>query len=103
MTRFSLFAFWFLWLADVFIALLSHRELTGHLFGRNAGPPSRAAAIWAMICLLLLMILWAGVHFKNKGQSGLAIGITASPVVILLPYVLWMAAVLIMGKNTDWR
>lgn len=103
MSKTQLVLFWIIWLLDVLMGLLGHRQFITLIFGRYASPGFKLAAIWIAILLVMLLILYASLYFKNHERGTLALTIAAVPVALALPYVLWLGVILIAGRNTNWH
>jgi hypothetical protein len=101
MTKNTLLFFWLLWLLDVLAALLGHRELLLGIFGRNATPSPTYILMWTGLLALLLAILYGSLYLKNHGSPTAALVVAGIPAMVALPYLLWMAAILIF--RPDWR
>ncbi len=102
MSKTLLLLFWIIWLLDVLMALFGYNEFMMGVFGRNASPSSKYLAMWTFLLVIVLLILVGSVYFKNHGQSMMALIIAAIPVVLALPYVLFVAVMMMGGKN-NWR
>jgi hypothetical protein len=103
MTKTTLILFWIFWLLDVLIALFGYREFMFGLFGRNATPSSKYISIWLTLLAVATLIIGGSLYFKNQGHSTTALYVAATPLVLALPYLLWMAVILLSGKNTRWN
>ena len=102
MSKTLLLLFWIVWLLDVLMALFGYNEFMMGVFGRNAGPSSKYLTMWIVLLAVMLLILGGSLYFKNHGQSMMALIIAAIPVLLALPYVLFVAAMMMGGKN-NWR
>lgn len=102
MSKTTLVLFWVMWLLDVLFALYGYREFIGGVFGRYASPSTRYIALWAGLLLFALLIICGSLYFKNQGNTGTALSIVAIPLVLALPYALYLAAVMI-GSKGKWQ
>lgn len=96
-----LILFWVLWLLDVFAALYGHREFIMGVFGQYAAPSPTYILMWTVLLLAILAILFGSVYLKNHGQPTAALIVAAVPVVLALPFLLYMLAIII--ARPDWR
>ena len=97
-----LILFWILWLLDVLAALFGFQEFMGSVFGRYAAPNSRYVLLWMALFAVILLIIGGSLYFKNQGQSMAAVIVAVIPLVLSLPYILFLGAVMMGGKN-NWR
>ncbi len=103
MTKTTLILFWVIWLIDVLIALFGYREFINGIFGRYAAPSTKYILLWVALLLVALLIIGGSLYFKNQGQPATAIRVACIPLVLALPYILWLAVVIVSGKSTNWR
>lgn len=103
MTKTMLILFWILWLLDVLAALLGYREFIMGIFGRYAAPTSRYIMLWVVLLGIMLMIIMGSLYFKNLGRNSVAMSVVAIPLVFALPYILFLAAMVIGGSKTNWH
>ena len=103
MTKTALLLFWAVWLLDVLVALFGYREFLNGLFGRYASPTSKYIGLWVVLLAAALVIIGGSLYLKNQGRSAMALGVAAIPMILALPYLLWLAVVLLSGNNTNWR
>jgi hypothetical protein len=101
MTKTTLILFWVLWLLDVLAALYAHREFLTGLFGQYSAPSPTFILMWVALLAVILAILFGSIYFKNHGSPTTALMVAAAPLVLALPYLLWMGMILIMRPN--WR
>lgn len=99
MSQTILVLFWVFWLLDVMAALLGYREFMGSVFGHYATASSKYITLWVFLLTAILLVLGGSLYFKNHGQSSVAIIIAAVPLVLALPYALFLAGVMLAGKN----
>ena len=102
MEKSTLVLFWIMWLIDVLIALLGYREFIGGVFGRYAAPTMKYVTLWVLLLLAMLLLIGGSLYFKNHGKSAVAMSIAAIPLVLALPYALFLAVVMMGGKN-NWQ
>lgn len=103
MSKTSLILFWVCWLLDVLMALYGHREFIMGVFGRYAAPSPKYISMWTALFGAGLLIITGSLYLKNHGQPGVALWVAAIPMVFALPYVLWLALMVIGGKSSNWR
>lgn len=103
MTKTTLVLFWVIWHVDVLMTLFGYREFIQGLFGRYAAPSVKYILLWVTLFIAALLIIGGSLYFKNHGQATLAMSIVATPLVLALPYILWLAVVIVGGKSTNWR
>ncbi len=103
MSKTTLLIFWIIWLIDVLAALFAHREFIVGVFGRYAAPNSKYIFLWTIILCAFLIILYGSIYLKNHGQSKAALTVVSIPVVLALPYLLFLGAVILGGRNTNWH
>jgi hypothetical protein len=103
MTKTTLILFWVIWLIDVLIALFGYREFINGIFGRYAAPSTKYVLFWVALLLASMLIIGGSLYFKNQGQPATAVRVAAIPMVLALPYILWLAVVIVSGKSTNWR
>lgn len=96
-----LILFWVLWLLDVLAALYGHREFLMGMFGQYAAPSPSYIALWVAFFALILAIIFGSLYLKSHGSHTAALIVAAIPVALALPYLLWMAMILIL--RPDWR
>ncbi len=94
--------FWVVWLLDVLIALFGYREFIGGVFGRYASASSKYVLLWVFILIALLLIIGGSLYFKNQERASTAITVAVIPLVLALPYALFLAVVMLSGK-TRWN
>ncbi len=102
MSKTTLIWFWIMWLLDVLIALFGYREFIGGIFGRYATPSSKYVVMWVVLLVAILLVIAGSLYFKNQERSSAALSVAAIPLVLALPYALFMAVVLLNGK-TRWN
>lgn len=102
MEKSTLVLFWAIWLADVLIALLGYREFISGVFGRSAAPTMKYVALWVSLLIVMLLLIGGSLYFKNHGKPAAAMSFAAIPLVLALPYALYLAVVLMGGKN-NWQ
>ncbi|MCC6461501.1 MAG: hypothetical protein IT260_13595 [Saprospiraceae bacterium] len=103
MSKTTLVLFWAIWLLDVLLALFGYREFIQGVFGRYAAPNSKYIFLWLILFAAILLILCGSLYFKNYGHPGMAMSVVSTPLVLALPYVLWLAVILISGKGARWN
>lgn len=103
MTKTTLILFWVIWHLDVLATLFGYREFINGVFGRYAAPSVKYILMWVALLIAALLIIGGSLYFKNQGQATTALSIAAAPLVLALPYVLWMVVFIFSGKNTNWR
>lgn len=94
--------FWVIWHLDVLMALFGYREFIMGVFGRYAAANSSYIMLWTVLILVMLAIISGSVYLKNHDKPSVAMIVAAIPVVLALPYVLWLGALVIFGGN-NWR
>ena len=92
-----------MWLLDVLMALFGHREFINGVFGRYAAPNFTYKAFWGIALIAIFLIIWGSLYFKQQERNAAAMTVAAIPLVLALPYVLWLSVVLIAGRNTNWH
>lgn len=102
MSKNILLLFWIMWLLDVLMAIFGYREFIGGVFGRYAAPTAKYLGLWVVLLSVMFAILYAAVYFKNLGQYSTAMTVVAIPLVLSLPYVLFLVAVMAGGKG-NWQ
>ena len=103
MTKTSLTLFWAIWLIDVLITLYGYREFLQGMFGQYAAPSSKHISMWVVLFLIAAVVIGGSLYFKNQGKTAIAFSVASVPLVLALPYVLWLAAALLSGKNARWN
>lgn len=103
MTKTSLTLFWVIWLIDVLIALYGFREFMQGVFGQYAAATSKYISLWAVLLLVAFLVIAGSLYFKNQENVTMAFSVACAPLVLALPYVFWLAVVLLSGKNTRWN
>lgn len=103
MTKTHLTLFWVLWLLDVLVALYGYREFMQGLFGQYSTPNSKYVFLWVILLIIALGVIVGSLYFKNHGNTTLAFSVAATPLVLALPYMLWIVVVLLSGKNARWN
>ena len=103
MSKTTLIFFWVIWLLDVLIALLGHREFITGVFGRYAAPNSKYIWLWVALFAAMLFVICGSLYFKNHGYPKAAMSIVCTPLVLALPYLLWLVVVILSGKNARWN
>ncbi len=103
MSKTTLILFWVIWLIDVLIALFGYREFITGIFGRYAAPSTKYGLLWVALLLAALLIIGGSLYFKNQGQPATAMSVACIPLVLALPYILWLTVVIVSGKSTNWR
>jgi len=93
--------FWVLWLLDVLAALYGHREFIMGVFGQYAAPTAGYILMWTVLLVAILAILFGSVYLKNHSQPTAALIVAAVPVVLSLPFLLYILAIVI--ARPDWR
>lgn len=97
-----LLLFWALWLLDVLAALYGYREFIGGVFGRYAAPNARYIGLWLGLLAIILAIIGGSLYFKNHDRPMAAMIVAVIPLVLALPYGLFLGALMLGGKN-NWR
>lgn len=103
MTKTTLTLFWVLWLLDVLVALYGYREFMQGVFGQYAAPNSKYIWLWTLLLVVALGVIGGSLYFKNHGNTTMAFSVAAVPLVLALPYIFWLAVVLLTGKNARWN
>ena len=103
MSLIALTLFWVIWLIDVLITLYGYREFIQGVFGQYAAPTSKYISMWIVLFLIAALVIGGSLYFKNQGNTTMAFSVAALPLVVALPYALWLAVVLISGKNARWN
>ena len=103
MTKTTLVLFWVMWLADVLITLYGYREFIQGVFGQNAAPSRKYISLWMVLFLAAFLVIGGSLYFKNHQQAGMAITLVSAPLVLAVPFVLWMAVLMVIGKNARWN
>jgi len=103
MSKTTLLLFWVFWLLDVLIALLGYREFIGGVFGRYAAPSFKYVALWVTLLLAALLIVCGSLYLKNHDRPSAALTVAAIPLVLALPYVLWLGVAVLSGSKANWR
>jgi hypothetical protein len=103
MSKNSLVMFWVFWLLDVLLILFAYREFIMLTFGQYAAPNFKLVALWVVLLLAAFGIIAGSIYLKNHEQTRLAIGLAAVPLVLMLPYVLFLLVMVIGGSNTRWN
>ncbi len=103
MTTKILTLFWVLWLIDVLITLYGYREFIQGVFGQYAAPSAKYISMWIVLFLIAALVIGGSLYFKNQGKTAIAFSVASVPLVLALPYVLWLAVVLLSGKNARWN
>ncbi len=103
MSKTSLILFWIIWLVDILILLFGHQEFLLIMFGRNSSPGTRQIGIWASLLMVMLLIIIISLYLKNHEKGTMAIMVCSIPLLIALPYLLWLGVVLFSGKGTNWH
>lgn len=93
--------FWILWLLDLLAVLFGYREFIGDVFGRYASASSKYMGLWAIVLIVSLLILGGSLYLKNREQSSAALIVAAIPLMLALPYALFLAATL--GGKNKWN
>lgn len=102
MGKSMLVLFWVIWHLDVLIALFGYREFIMGVFGRYAAANSSYILFWTVLMLVMLAIISGSVYLKNHDKATMGLMVAAIPVVLALPYVLWLLSIMIFGGN-NWR
>lgn len=103
MTKSTLTLFWALWLLDVLIVLFGYREFIQGVFGQYAAPNSKYISLWLVLFVVAALVIGGSLYFKNHGRSTMALSVAATPLVLALPYILWLVVALLAGKNARWN
>ncbi|MBL7780063.1 MAG: hypothetical protein JNM22_02515 [Saprospiraceae bacterium] len=103
MTKTTLTLFWGLWLLNVLAALYGWREFLQGVFGQYAAPTSRYILLWTMLMAIMLVVLAGSIYLKNHGWATAAISLVSGPLVVALPYLFWLAVMLVAGRNARWN
>lgn len=103
MSLIALTLFWVIWLIDVLITLYGYREFIQGVFGQYAAPTSKYISMWIVLFTIAALVIGGSLYFKNQGNTTMAFSVAALPLVVALPYALWLAVVLISGKNARWN
>jgi ABC-type transport system involved in multi-copper enzyme maturation permease subunit len=99
MTKTMLLFFWILWLLDVLAALYGYREFIGGVFGRYASANAKYILLWLSLLSAILLILGASLYFKNQERPMAALIVALIPLVLATPYILFLGAAMLGGKN----
>lgn len=102
MSKTILVLFWVMWLLDVLIALYGYWEFMGGMFGHNSNPSSKYITLWVGLLAFAMLIIGGSLYFKNQGYSFAALSVAAVPLILALPYVLYLAVVMV-SSNGNWR
>ncbi len=102
MTKTILLLFWLLWLLDVLAALYGYREFINGVFGRYSVSSPKYLSLWIPLLLGIVLIICGSLYFKNHDRPTIALIIAVIPVVLALPYALFLGAMMLGGKN-NWR
>lgn len=92
-----------MWLLDVLAALYGYREFILGLFGQFAAPNRKYVTLWVGLLGAALFLIVGSLYFKNQGYTTLALSLVAVPLVLTLPYLLWILVILLSGKNARWN
>lgn len=103
MTKSTLTLFWMLWLLDVLIVLFGYREFIQGVFGQYAAPNSKYISLWLALFVAAALVIGGSLYLKNQGRSAMALSVAATPLVLALPYILWLVVALLASKNTRWN
>ena len=103
MSKTTLLLFWAMWLLDVLAALYGYREFIFGIFGQHATPTRKYVTLWLGLLGAATFLIIGSLYFKNQGQTTLALSLLAVPLVLALPYLLFMLIILLSGKNTRWN
>jgi len=99
----TLTLFWVCWLIDVLITLYGYREFLQGMFGQYAAPSAKYIFMWVVLFIFAALVIGGSLYFKNHDRATLALSIVSTPLVLALPYLLWVAVVLLSGKNARWN
>ena len=100
MSKTSLILFWSLWLLDVLIALFAYREFMGQFFGRySGGQPMKFILLWVLILAAIVLVIAGSLYFKNHDRSSAAITVAIIPLILALPYALFLGVLMLSGGN----
>lgn len=99
MTKNMLLLFWVLWLLDVLVALFGYREFIGSVFGRYSSASSKYITLWLFLFLAIFLVIGGSLYFKNHERPTAAIIVAVIPFVLATPYILFMGALMVGGKN----
>ncbi len=102
MSKPTLVLFWIIWLVDVLIALFGYREFIGGVFGRSAAPSLKYVSLWVCLLGAALAIICVSLYLKNHDKPSSALTVAAIPLVLALPYALWLGVVM-LGSKGNWR
>lgn len=102
MGKTTLVLFWIMWLLDVLMALFGYSEFMNGLFSRYANPSFKYVTLWVCLLIFILLIIIGSAYFKSHGQPSMAMTVAAIPLVLALPYVLFLAVSIMGGKN-NWH
>jgi hypothetical protein len=103
MTKTSLTFFWVLWLLDVFIALWGYREFMQGVFGQYSAPTTKYISLWGILFFIAFLVIGGSLYLKNHDRIAMAFSVAAVPLLLALPYILWLGAALLSGKNARWN
>lgn len=103
MSKTTLTLFWGLWLLNVLAALYGWREFLQGVFGQYAAPTTRYILLWSALMSIMLIVLAGSVYLKNHERTTAAISLVSGPLVVALPYLFWLAVVVLAGKNARWN
>ena len=98
----ALVSFWVMWLLDVLMTLFGYREFVTGIFGRYSSPSGTYVTMWAAILIVAFGVISGSLYFKKHGQTMASLIVAAIPLVLALPYLLFLAVVMLSG-NTNWQ
>lgn len=99
MSNTMLLFFWIVWLLDVLIALFGYREFIGSVFGRHASASPKYLTLWLAMLAAILLVIMGSLYFKNHGRPSAALTVVVIPLVLALPYSLFLGGLMLSGKN----
>ncbi|HNM24590.1 MAG TPA: hypothetical protein PKL15_04130 [Saprospiraceae bacterium] len=102
MSKTSLMLFWIFWLLDVLLALYGYREFILGTFGQYAAPTPKYLRLWILLLTAALLLLSGSIYLKDHGRPGLALTLVAIPMILALPYLLYIVSILLLGPK-NWR
>lgn len=103
MSKTTLVVFWVMWLLDVLMTLFGYREFIMGMFGRYSSPSGTYIAMWVGLLAIAFAVICGSLYFKNHGNAMASLIVAAIPLVLALPYALFMAVIMLSGKNTNWH
>ncbi len=84
------------------MTLFGYREFITGMFGHYSSPSGTYIAMWVGILAIAFAVISGSLYFKKQGQTMASLVVAAIPLVLALPYVLFLAVVVLSG-NTNWQ